>query len=47
MQCVGRGDHAGLATSNTNLYDEQGLFGHSSLSAMTNPIPKALDGKFV
>ena len=39
LHSAGRGDGAGLATSCVNLHDEEGLFGHSAVSAMINPLP--------
>lgn len=39
LDCAGRGDHHGLATSSVNLLDETGLFGHAVVSAMRNPLP--------
>lgn len=38
LQCVARGESEGLATSNVDLYDENGLFGHTAVSAMYNPL---------
>lgn len=39
LESVGRGDHAGLATSNVNLHDEQGLIGHVSAACLGNEMP--------
>lgn len=36
LESVGRGDAAGLATSNVNLHDEQGLIGHVAASCLGN-----------
>jgi hypothetical protein len=36
LECIGRGDEAGLAASSVNLHDEQGLIGHSLSSSLAN-----------
>jgi len=36
MECVGRGDQAGVATSNVNLHDERGLIGSVAACCVEN-----------
>jgi hypothetical protein len=36
LECVGRGDAAGVATASINLHDERGFFGHSLASGLSN-----------
>jgi hypothetical protein len=40
IESVGRGEHRGIATSNVNFYDVDGLVGHVSLASMTNAVPE-------
>jgi len=36
---IGRGDYDGIASSSVNLHDEEGLFGHSVVTGVSNPVP--------
>ncbi|MGE0384467.1 MAG: acyl-CoA thioesterase domain-containing protein [Gammaproteobacteria bacterium] len=46
MECAGFGEYAGLCTSNVNLYDGAGLFGHVGLAGMANPLPEDMPRTF-
>lgn len=45
LECVGRPDRAGIATSSVNLHDAAGLLGAASTSCLASAMPQGSGGK--
>lgn len=45
LECVGRPDRAGIATSSVNVHDSAGLLGAASVSCLASALPQSSSGR--